>query len=56
MKKQKINYKPLKLHTLAKLRKEGNKMSEVKVNNGNIEDALKRFKRYVKESIMKNLV
>ena len=45
MKKQKINYKPLKLHTLAKLRKEGNKMSEVKVNNGNIEDALKRLKR-----------
>jgi small subunit ribosomal protein S21 len=29
-----------------KLRKEGKKlMSEVKVNNGNIEDALKRFKR-----------
>ena len=28
------------------LRKEGKKsMSEVKVNNGNIEDALKRFKR-----------
>ncbi len=27
-------------------RKEGNiKMSEIKVNNGNIEDALKRFKR-----------
>ena len=34
-------------------------MSEVKVNNGNIEDALKRFKRQcasVKESTMKNLV
>jgi small subunit ribosomal protein S21 len=29
----------------AKYRKEGNKMSEIKVNNGNIEDALKRFKR-----------
>ena len=29
-----------------KLRKEGKQlMSEVKVNNGNIEDALKRFKR-----------
>ena len=26
-------------------RKEGNKMSEIKVNNGNIEDALRRFKR-----------
>ena len=24
---------------------EGNKMAEIKVNNGNIEDALKRFKR-----------
>lgn len=41
-------------------------MSEVKVNNGNIEDALKDlkdnvpemeyYKRYVKENIMKNLV
>ena len=36
-------------------------MSEVKVNNGNIEDALKRFKREfykksVKESTMRNLV
>ena len=39
-------------------------MSEIKVNNGNIEDALKRFKRqcemgffkkFVKENIMKNL-
>ena len=29
----------------AKYWKEGNKMSEIKVNNGNIEDALKRFKR-----------
>ncbi len=28
-----------------KLRKGGILMSEVKVNNGNIEDALKRFKR-----------
>ena len=28
-----------------KLRKEGKLMSEIKVNNGNIEDALKRFKR-----------
>ena len=28
-----------------KLRKEGKNMLEVKVNNGNIEDALKRFKR-----------
>ena len=27
------------------LRRGGNIMSEVKVNNGNIEDALKRFKR-----------
>ena len=41
-------------------------MSEIKVNNGNIEDALERFKRhaletefykkFVKENIMKNLV
>ena len=32
-------------HTFSYDRKEGNIMSEVKVNNGNIEDALKRFKR-----------
>lgn len=41
-------------------------MSEIKVNNGNIEDALKDlkdnvqemefYKKFVKESIMKNLV
>ena len=36
----------IKSHTNATAhRKEGNIMSEVKVNNGNIEDALKRFKR-----------
>jgi len=32
-------------HTCFKHRKEGKIMSEIKVNNGNIEDALKRFKR-----------
>ena len=26
-------------------RKEGNQMSEIRVNNGNIEDALRKFKR-----------
>ena len=37
-------------------------MSEVKVNNGNIEDVrdnvpeMEYYKRYVKENIMKNLV
>ena len=30
---------------VGKTSKGGNRMSEVKVNNGNIEDALKRFKR-----------
>jgi len=41
------NVKKGKNPTLSKCkyRKEGNIMSEVKVNNGNIEDALKRFKR-----------
>ena len=47
-------------------RKEGNQMSEIRVNNGNIEDALRKFKRQCardqviqevrKENIMKNLV
>ncbi len=32
-------------HIVFKRRKEGKLMSEIKVNNGNIEDALKRFKR-----------
>lgn len=32
-------------HTVCMGWKEGNKMSEIKVNNGNIEDALRKFKR-----------
>ena len=32
-------------HKMFQLREEGKQVSEVKVNNGNIEDALKRFKR-----------
>jgi len=35
----------MKSQTLCFILEGGNIMSEVKVNNGNIEDALKRFKR-----------
>ena len=34
-----------KSHILRKVLEGGEQMSEIKVNNGNIEDALKRFKR-----------
>lgn len=34
-----------KSHILCKVPEGGEQMSEIKVNNGNIEDALKRFKR-----------
>ena len=34
-----------KSHILSKVLEGGEQMSEIKVNNGNIEDALKRFKR-----------